>query len=473
MIEVGIGVVLLAAMVSLVDWRAGVYLIAVAGIFQDPFRKLVPGQPVSIQLMVVALFAATLAGLYKRHGNLKFKNLIAAFPGIRRPLLLLVWYLVLQHVVTIVKFQNIPFLAIGAITYFTPLLAVMIGFSFARSRADSAGTVSRYLLLYVTLVVFAASGIIFDFFGFTSDLLKPVGEGMFIYGPEGQLKLYQGLFRASEIAAWHIGTALCLLLTLATIPGHTVRKVAAVILVPLLLSGAILTGRRKVLMLILIFLAFYFFIQLMQRQGRRSYYPVVLLLAGLGIGLYVGDFFDLSSPRDRMSTYLRRGGTVLEASPERFNLLGIQSVYWALKSHGSFGVGAGALGQGGQYYGRSVSGSAEGGLGKITAELGLPGLLLAGWLFLVAIRETRVLLGRVAAADPGQRHLVAGLVAILAANVPNFIVASQAYGDPFVILSLGVFAGFAAGMGVPRAAAAPATARQAVSPLERVRAVRV
>lgn len=460
-------------MVSLVDWRMGVYLVAIAGIIQDPFRKLVPGEPVYVQLMVVVLFAATIAGVYKRYGNLIFGRLVDSFPGMRKPLLLLVWYLVLQHLVTVVKYQNIPFVAIGAITYFTPLLAVIVGFAFARSQADSAGAVSRYLLLYVTLAVAAASGILFDFMGFKSDLLKPVGEGMFIYGEEGRMKLYQGLFRASEIAGWHIGTALCLLLTLATVPGHKVRKIAAVILVPLLLSGSILTGRRKVLMLILIFLAFYFFIQLVQRQGRRSYYPVILLVAGLGAGLYVGDFFDLSSPRERMGTYLRRGGTVLEASPERFNLLGIQSVYWALSSHGYFGVGAGSLGQGGQYYGSSGSGAAEGGLGKITAELGLPGLLLFGWLFLVAIRETRALLGRTANAGPEQRHLVAGLLAVLAANVPNFIVASQAYGDPFIILSLGMFAGFAAGMGVPGAGAPAQAAKPAFPPPGRMRSVRV
>jgi hypothetical protein len=160
---------------------------------------------------------------------------------------------------------------------------------------------------------------------------------------------------------------------------------------------------------------------------------------------------------------------VLEASPERFNLLGIQSVYWALTSHGSLGVGAGALGQGGQYYGSSGSGSAEGGLGKITAELGLPGLLLFGWLFLVAVREARVLLDRVSAAEPGRKHLVAGLVAILAANVPNFIVASQAYGDPFIILSLGMFAGFAAGLGAPP----PLPARSAFPTHERAQPARV
>jgi hypothetical protein len=277
-----------------------------------------------------------------------------------------------------------------------------------------------------------------------------------LYGEEGVVKTYCGFFRSPEIAGWHIGAVLCILLALASAPGRRSLKVAVAVLAPPLLAAAVLTGRRKVLMVIVLFVSLFTFLMLARRVKGRSAYPLLLLAAGVGVALYLGNFFDLSSPQQKMATYLRRGGTMFTDAPQRFRLVGLQSIWWAVSDFGIFGVGAGVLGQGGQYFGGGsevFGGSAEGGLGKITAELGLPGLVLFAWMAALAVREAGRLIREAQAAGPERHCLTVGLVALIAANVPSFVVATQAFGDPFVVLSLGLFAGFAAGINAREAPA--------------------
>lgn len=439
-----------ALLIGLAEWRWGVLMVAVAGVGQEVVRKLVPGAPVSVVLLVGVCFMASLAGKFMRHGSLGAADLLGQFRDLRAPLFLTALLLAGQFLATLVRFQNLPLLGIGAISYVFPLLAILLGRAYALSGAGGVGPVRAYLLLYIGVVTLGASGILLSFLGWDSVLVRPVGEALLLYDESGIMQSYCGFFRSSEIAAWHTGAALCLLLTLASVPGSRALRLAAVALAPFLLAMAVLTGRRKVLMVVIIFVSVSSFLLLRLRQSRRTVYPLVFLVLGIGVALYAGNFFDLSTPREKLGAYLRRGGTVFEDAPERFSLLGVQSVWWAIEAFGLFGVGAGVLGQGGQHFGAGgevFGGSGEGGLGKITGELGLPGLALFLWIGALAVRHAGRVLRGAAEAGPGERAVAVGLVSLLAANVPSFIVASQAYGDPFVILSLGLFAGFAIALG--------------------------
>ena len=61
---------------------------------------------------------------------------------------------------------------------------------------------------------------------------------------------------------------------------------------------------------------------------------------------------------------------------------------------GFFGLGAGVVSQGGQHFGvdEQLAGAAEGGLGKVIVELGIPGLIILTWVLSVIIRTVRKLL---------------------------------------------------------------------------------
>ena len=89
-----------------------------------------------------------------------------------------------------------------------------------------------------------------------------------------------------------------------------------------------------------------------------------------------------------------------------------------------------------------MAGPAEGGLGKITMELGVPGLFVVGWIAILIFHQFWQIM-RI-----GSRHsrrvgrLSFGLFSFLVANLAGFSVATQAYGDLFILLILSWTLGF-------------------------------
>jgi hypothetical protein len=140
--------------------------------------------------------------------------------------------------------------------------------------------------------------------------------------------------------------------------------------------------------------------------------------------------------------YSRRAETVFAEVPNRIDQLGIQPVGWAIDQFGWLGAGLGVGSQGTGHFGVTTSGAAEGGLGKLTVELGLPGLLLVGWLLVKFGLYVWGLLGPLARTSSKHANLAFGLVAFILANVAAFSVATQAYGDIFILLTLGWALGF-------------------------------
>ena len=149
--------------------------------------------------------------------------------------------------------------------------------------------------------------------------------------------------------------------------------------------------------------------------------------------------------------YVRRGITVVAESTSRLEGMTIGQFGAVFSRNGFFGSGAGTGAQGAQYFGGGaevVGFAAEGGLGKILAELGVPGLAALAWLgfamgrvFLRIARGARRLPLRLAA--PAY-----GLLALLPANLAVFVTAHQVYGDPFVLIVLGWLSG--AALAVPK-----------------------
>jgi hypothetical protein len=145
----------------------------------------------------------------------------------------------------------------------------------------------------------------------------------------------------------------------------------------------------------------------------------------------------------------------------------VDTLPYVIEQNGFLGSGAGSGSQGAQYFGGGsdrVGLAAEGGLGKVLAELGVPGLLIVLWLVFKILAYTWQTLTIVARGDTHIARLTMGLASFLAANSIVFITAHQAFGDLFVLLILGFILGFifairrlvTAGNGDPaRTAAAP------------------
>jgi hypothetical protein len=93
-----------------------------------------------------------------------------------------------------------------------------------------------------------------------------------------------------------------------------------------------------------------------------------------------------------------------------------------------------------------VGGAAEGGLGKVLAELGVPGLILLLWMAVAMARYLWSIGTVLRDDDPVLSKLAFGLLAFLVTNGFVYAIAHQVFGDPFILIILGFFLGFVMAM---------------------------
>ncbi len=445
------------------DWRSGVLYSVVVGFLQDPLRKITPNQPgLYVALVLVSVGLCGLV-LYSRRGSLQLRWLIS---GDRWLLTLLPWaglLLVFQAANGLLRFGSPLLTAIGVAFYIAPLLGLWLGFQFAQRPA----AVPRLLRLHVLLAVLFGLTVWLSFQGVLSGpLVREVGPGVEINFTQLGVMIqgFCGLWRSSEIAAWHLGAAACFLVILGVSSRQPLVLALAVLLAAALLAVSLLTGRRKVLTLVAGFTALYALLVVLRSRPQQrgellagGLLAVALVMVFAALGLDVPD-----SDSGIYGAFVQRAGTVWGDIGERLQRLGVGSLLAGLQASGGLGLGTGAVTQGAgtlgvQGAGQSVSYAAEGGLGKLVIELGVAGLLLALLLAAALIRLFQRILIMLQSAPPASALLHLGLIAFLAANVPQFLVASQVYGDPFVLILLGLCGG--AVLAAPYQLAAAAQAR--------------
>lgn len=476
MTEILLMLVAFAALLAFTNWRWGLSLFLVAGVLQDPARKLVPGQPVYFVLLAGVVFGAAWLGA----GLSRVRLGPAAMEGWRRhmgtPFALFVALVLLQAFHSYARFGSVQMTGIGLMVWLAPVFAVVLAYQFAVRRGLPA--LRRWMKLYVVLALLALSGVYLQYEGVEWPVLGEVGKGLTIYDVGTVLKAYSGFFRSSEIAAWHTATAAALLFILFT--GRRLnflRLLAALALIGVLVALGILTGRRKMLVEVVIFLSLYFFLVAWFQRGAHRL-AVGLAVVGLAGWFAVVGFVDPDpgerpdtanyqlAPGERYKGYAVRGSTVFQDAPERFSQLGVRPIAFIVERAGWMGAGVGSASQGvaSDEAAALNRGAAEGGLGKITLELGVPGLLLVLWLFWALARYVRAALAVTVQLSRPHARVAFALVALLAAKVASFSVAAQAYSDIFILLLLGSFTGFVLAM--------PVMARKALAAREAAQAER-
>lgn len=143
------------ALLCVAHWRAGVIATLAMGFALDPLRKLVPGEPLYLSVMVFVLVAATLAGMRVRGVRLSLDPIFAWSGSLRVPLLLFVLLVVFQSIAALLRTGSLPIALIGLIAYLAPIPGVLIGVSYAKRTGD----VRRLVTWYVGCVAVMAVGI--------------------------------------------------------------------------------------------------------------------------------------------------------------------------------------------------------------------------------------------------------------------------------------------------------------------------
>jgi hypothetical protein len=344
------------------------------------------------------------------------------------------------------NFGNLMLPAIGLATYLLPLPAIMFGYQLA-CRAGAA-SILRFMSTYLFCVMLALTTVYLEYAGFDWEVLGQVGGGLPLYDETfGKLVSYAGIFRASEIAAWHAMTCACFALMLLTYRKINVQTlVTAAVIIAVVMGVGVLTGRRKALMEVAVFATTYVVLWLVLQKSAMKF-GIVLAIAGATgffwlVGQQENDLPNYVQGAYVYQSYVERSKTVFQDAPSRFVELGLAPVMWAYEEFGLFGAGLGAGTQGTQYFGAAVAGAAEGGLGKVTLELGVPGLLVIGWLAASVFHRIWQIMRTASLVSPKLARLSFGLFSFLLANAAGFSVATQAYGDFLILLIISWTLGF-------------------------------
>jgi len=429
------------ALLCLARWRIGILVTLLFGFGLDTMRKLVPGEPLYLNVLVFVLVAATLLGARRRGVRLSLRPIFARGSVLRVPLILFLLLIAIQSVAGFARTGSPVIALIGLVAYLAPLPGVFLGYAYARRTGD----VRRLMRWYVGGVAVMAAGIYLARAGYDWTVLDAVGSGLVAYSSTGQaLDLPSGFFRAPEVAAWHTAMATCFLLVLFLSRRKIIAHIWPTAALGLyLLVALVFTGRRKGLVEIGLFvLAYVFFLVRFRKRALKT----VLVLGALTVtAIVLVTVTDLGNALG-IAPYYERGASVGMKDADRYWRFTTQALWFTIQRNGWLGAGAGTGSQGAQYFGggsQLVGYSAEGGLGKVVAELGIPGLLLLPLLVAVAGLYLWKI-ARQAGRGGGRRaHYAYGLIAFLFANAVMFGVAHQIFGDPHVLYLIGLVLGMA------------------------------
>lgn len=434
----------LVGLLILSDWRNGLPLAVLMTIVQDPLRKLAPQQPIFFSLMAGGVAVMTLLVSlrspqphFASTATVERKSMIAAA-------YLFAATILVQSINGYLWHGSIVAVVLGGLTYLGALPAVLLGRHLVKTSGERA--IARFIKFYLFAMIPAVGTIGLQYAGVDLPIFGEVGQGLKIYDVIFNgvpIKVFSGIFRSSEVAAWHIGACCCfvtMVLTQRRFSASSLLICAAIIIT--LLALGILTGRRKLLVQVSVFLiAYVFLVAFIGRAGMQLWIAVVATLGGIWAVSSALESYIVTDIVYRQ--FLTRGQSGFYDAGSRFQQLGLGPIVWAYDRFGPLGAGVGAATSGAQNYGVNAAMVAvgEGGLGKLAGELGWPGLVTALWLLAALARLVWATTAEVVRLSPSAGRLRCGMAAFLFANFATFSVATQVFNDLFVLTVLGLFVG--------------------------------
>ena len=445
MYEIGTVYLLIAVALILGDWRRGLPIVVLTTIIQDPLRKLTPDQPIAFSLMAGVLGVVTLlASIGRSRADPPWRFNRNDYRTLALPGVVFIAIIVLQSINGFLSHGSVFAVALGVLTYLGPLPAILVGRHLAQTSGDRAAL--GFLKVYLVLAIPAAYTVFLQYSGVDWPIFGEVGQGLHIYDVilnGAPVVTFSGVFRSSEIAAWHIAACCCFFTIVATQRNvGALNLLICVVVVGALLALGVVTGRRKLLVQVTVFLAAYvFLVAFIGRIGLKMWLAVGV--ATISVWLIATSLENVVMPDSTYRQFLVRGQTGFYGVGDRFSKLGMEPLFWAYDRFGPAGGGVGAATSGAQNYGVDATMVAvgEGGLGKLAGELGWPGLAAAIWLGIAVAGYVLKTTGRVALRSPQDGRLRCGMAAFLFANIGAFSVATQVFNDLFVLTTLGLFVG--------------------------------
>jgi hypothetical protein len=428
------GIVAVGCLLSLHNWRRGLWLCIIVALVQDPIRKVVPGTPAFVTLAFVPIYFCMLLGLPAQRNALQ--ELRQDVPSLKIPIVLLTAALLISFVETLTYgFRALPAACLGLFSYLGCLPALLLGYKYL--QRDWA-VLDRVLIGFVLLTALMLIGVPLERYDFQFSepwlgtiAMKHNWYRWYAIGTRtegGYVRMISGFYRSPEIMGWHAMMMVLFSIVL------TMRRRGWAFLWGLTalwgMYGVMLSGRRKMFLMILVFIAI-FILKFRSWQRTKFWLPAGACLAMLAAGLiYIIDDDYLAAAETGLPI---AGGKALEK--------GIFGPLWLIWVVGPFGYGLGTCTQGAQHLDFSIrTPQLEGGFERVMIEIGIVGTVAA---VLVTGIMARALVSSAARSRTDPEREIAGtaLLALVGANAAGFVIAFQLFGDPFIVVLISFLAG--------------------------------
>lgn len=439
MVEIYYLAIAIAVLISLVSWRAGLYLAVLFDVVRDPVRKLSDDHSVFITVAAAAIWGAVFLGLLFSDMSL-IRLSLSRYPSLRRGITWLVMAVIPGALISTALYHGGYKLAIiGGISFIAPLLGIAIGFSFPKTEVDLKRILSFYVIVNsVTLI-----GTILEWKKYNFPGLGGIDMEWIRHHGHLQVELIAGFYRSPDIMGLHAAHVIVFCAVLA-MQSKDLAKLGWSALGVWAAFCLLLSGRRKMIGIPLIFVASFILISFLRgSRGASKLGGVITILAVLGV-VFVFSSEEVQSTQE----YQEFATTLITRGVERSNEVVLGSVFETLRQSGILGSGLGSATQGSHYVkmGRRPKAWQEDGVSRCFKELGVIGVV---FLFFAIFNFLQTVVRSLKIIPPthSTQQFQIGLLAVVLGNMASFAISHQQYsGDPVNALMVLFLLGTVLGM---------------------------
>ena len=427
---------------TLMHWREGLFWLVLIAVLQDPVRKMVPGAPAYITLMITPV-QLTMVFMMLTSQPAWWQDFKESFPKVGKWLTWLVIACIPAAIISATYGPGSWMLTIlGAASYGILFLMIFVGFYWPKSLVS----IRRLLGFYYILSTVMLTNTLMEYLGLFPNL-PILGTEAFEfdwvrYSGRDVLDLIAGFYRSPDVMGWHAATTAIFAVILA-MTGRLRSRWLWLALIFLPVAALFVSGRRKMVYMLPVFAVVLLFTY--WRSGRIS---KVLGLAGVlavpALAVLIMSNFWLGPDSAFVEYYTGNLGDV----SNQLEGHGFRAVLTTVRQSGFFGGGLGVASPGSHHFSH-VAGPRvwqESGPSRVMMELGVPGftvLLVAVWSLVYT--AWRAVKKHIKANTPYAPY-VAGFLAFFLANLGSLVVSGQILADPFISAFVGISIGLVLGL---------------------------
>ena len=155
MTQLTIGLIMVAGLLTMLDWRKGLLMCVLVGIAQDPLRKLAPNQPVYYVVLVGVIFAIAWIRAALMRVPLGPSVIQGWKQNLKVPFSLFGALVFAQALHSFARYGSAVMAGIGLLVWLAPIPAVVLAYQYAVRRGVLG--VRRWMQLYIGTALLALS----------------------------------------------------------------------------------------------------------------------------------------------------------------------------------------------------------------------------------------------------------------------------------------------------------------------------